>query len=138
MSMEDLSSAPHELNRIPFGPKAESEILALSFWLRTTGIVNCIAAVMNLMSLANNLNAGPLINLALNAFLGMSVLNAAEAFKMIATTDRADQAYLVIAFRKLHNIFMVQAIMILLGVAVMCIVLFCLLVAAVLGAGISH
>lgn len=133
--MEDIKPNENELNRIPFGPKAESEILSLAFWLRATGTINCISAVLNLMSLANNHNVGPIINMVLNGFIGVSALNAAEAFKMVATTDKSDQAYLVIAFKKLHGIFMLQAIMILLGLAIVCFVLFCAVVAGLAAAG---
>jgi hypothetical protein len=45
------------------------------------------------------------------------MFQAASAFKNVATTDVADQAYLVQGFSKLRNVFLLQSILILLALA---------------------
>ena len=55
-------------------------------------------------------------------------LQAARAFKNVATTDVADQAYLVQGFTKLRSIFLLQGILIIVALAfVAAVVLFLVL-----------
>jgi len=63
--------------------------------------------------------------------VGTWSLQAATAFKNVATTDVADQAYLVQGFTKLRSIFLLQGLLILVGMAFVTAVLIFLLVHAV-------
>ncbi len=72
-------------------------------------------------------NAGQIVNAIIHFLLGYWCLQAATAFKKVATTDEADQAYLVQGFSRLRSIFLLQGIMILVGLAFVTAVLLFLL-----------
>jgi hypothetical protein len=118
------------LSHIPFTAAALSQIKSLSFWLMIVGWLNVIAGVIDLLNLAlPTRNIGHVFNAILHLALGGWSLEAARAFKNVATTDVADQAYLVQGFSKLRSIFLIQGILILVGMAfVAAVLLFLLLV----------
>jgi hypothetical protein len=106
------------LSRIPFTIGAENQIKALSFWLTVIGWLNVVAAVivvLNLVLPARNL--GLIVDLILYVAIGTWSLQAAKAFKNVATTDVADQAYLIEGFTKLRSIFLLQGLLVLVGMA---------------------
>lgn len=123
-----------ELSRIPFGPEAEAQILSLSFWLKALGIINIVSAVLSGLPAIGKGELSSLLNTAIYIFIGVSALDAGQAFRMVATTDTADQSYLVSAFRKLRGIFLLQAVVIILGIALFCVVVGLIVLAAVIGA----
>jgi len=113
-----------ELSRIPFTVQAENQIKTLSFWLAVVGWLNVAAAVIaviNLILPARNL--GQILNVIIHGAIGAWALQAAQAFKNVAVTDLADQAYLVQGFTKLRSIFLLQGVMILVGMAFIAAVL---------------
>ncbi len=57
-------------------------------------------------------------------------IQAAKAFKSVAITDVADQAYLVEGFTKLRSIFLLQGLLIVVGMAFVAAVLLFLLLHA--------
>jgi hypothetical protein len=106
------------LSRIPFTIAAENQIKTLSFWLTIFGWLNLAAAVIDLVSMVwPSWNLGQLVNLILHVAIGSWALQAAGAFTNVATTDVADQAYLVRGFGKLRSIFLLQGVIILVGMA---------------------
>jgi hypothetical protein len=120
------------LSRIPFTVAAEKQIKALSFWLAVVGWLNVIAGVSDLLNLVlATRNIGHVFNAILHFAMGTWSLQAANAFKNVATTDVADQAYLVQGFTKLRSIFLIQGMLILLGMAFVAAVLLFLLLQAV-------
>jgi hypothetical protein len=129
MSEVSGTSAPGELSRIPFTAAAEGQIKSLSFWLAVVGWLNIIAAVGDILNLVlPQRNFGQLISLILHAAIASWSLQAARAFKSVATTDVADQAYLVQGFTKLRSIFLLQGILIIVSLAfVAAVVLFLVL-----------
>jgi hypothetical protein len=132
--MADVPSAPGsaELSRIPFTVEAEKQINTLSFWLVVVGWLNLIAAVIDLLNLAlPTRNIAHVFAAIIRIVVGTWALQAAKAFKNVATTDVADQAYLVQGFTKLRSIFLLQGVMILVGFAFLAAVLLFLLVAGV-------
>ena len=122
-------SAPGELSRIPFTAAAEGQIKSLSFWLAVVGWLNIIAAVGDIINLVlPQRNLGQIFNLILHVAIASWSLQAARAFKGVATTDVADQAYLVQGFTKLRSIFLLQGILIIVALAfVAAVVLFLVL-----------
>jgi len=117
------------LSRIPFTVAAEKQIKTLSFWLALVGWLNVIAGVSDLLNLAlATRNIGHAFIAILHFAVGAWSLQAAKAFKNVATTDVADQAYLVHGFTKLRSIFLLQGILILVGMAFVTAVLIFLLV----------
>src|SRR5262249_3808122 len=104
----------------------------LSFWLTIVGWVNVVAGVFDLLSLAMpTRNIGHVFNAVLHLALGGWSLEAARAFKNVATTDVADQAFLVQGFAKLRSIFLLQGILVLVSMAFVAAVLLFLLVVGI-------
>jgi len=129
MSKVEGMSGSGGLSRIPFTAAAEQQLKSLSFWLSVVGWLNLIAGVSNLLNLAlATRNIGHVFNAILHIALGAWSLEAARAFKNVATTDVADQAYLVQGFTKLRSIFLIQGILILVGMAFVAAVLLFLLI----------
>jgi hypothetical protein len=124
MSDAQSLSESSGLSRIPFTIQAENQIKTLSFWLTVVGWLNIAAAVIDLINLVlPQRNFGQIANLILHILLGMWALQAAKAFQNVATTDVADQAYLVQGFSKLRSIFLLQGVLILVGLAFVAAVL---------------
>ncbi len=112
------------VSRIPFTIEAENQIKTLSFWLKVIGWLNVIAAVIVFLNLVlPGRNLGLLVDLILYIAIGTWSLQAARAFKNVATTDVADQAYLVEGFTKLRSIFLLQGLLIVVGIAFVAAVL---------------
>ncbi|HWE40019.1 MAG TPA: hypothetical protein VG406_25940 [Isosphaeraceae bacterium] len=117
-----------ELARIPFSVEAEGHIRGLAVWLSVVGWLNIVAAAANfVILLAPMRNAGHLFDVVIHALIGAWSLQAARAFQGLATTDTADQAYLVEGFAKLRRIFLLQGILVLVGLAFLVAVLLFLL-----------
>jgi hypothetical protein len=117
--MSDVSgtSEPAGLSRIPFSAAAEAQIQSLSFWLTVVGWLNVAAAVGELIALFAHRNFGEIVNPILHLAVALWSLQAARAFHNVATTDVADQAYLVEGFTKLRSIFLLQGLLIVVGLA---------------------
>ena len=123
------------LSRIPFTIEAENQIKSLSFWLTIVGWLNFVGAVIDLANMVwPSWNLGQIVNLILHIAVGVWSLQAARAFQDVATTDVADQAYLVRGFTKLRSIFLLQGVLILVGVAFLAAVILFYLVAPGAGA----
>ena len=122
------TSEPGGLSRIPFTAAAENQIKSLSFWLSVIGWLNVVAAVGDILNLLSQRNSGQIVNLILHIAIASWSLQAAKAFKSVAMTDVADQAYLVQGFTKLRSIFLLQGILVIVGLAfVAAVVLFLVL-----------
>lgn len=115
---------PSGLSRIPFTIEAEKQIKTLSFWLTVIGWLSVVAAVIAFFNLVlPQRNLGLIVNLILYIAIGTWSLQAAKAFRSVAMTDVADQAYLVQGFTKLRSIFLLQGLLILVGMAFVAAVL---------------
>ncbi len=122
---------PGGLSRIPFTAAAETQIKSLSFWLAVVGWLNVIAAVGDIISLLlPQRNFGQLPNLILHIAIATWSLQAAKAFKSVAMTDVADQAYLIQGFTKLRSLFLLQGILVIVALAFVAAVLLFLVVHA--------
>jgi hypothetical protein len=129
--MSEVQDTPGSsaLSRIPFTAAAEKQIKTLSFWLTVVGWLSVITSVFDLLNLAAaTRNAGHVLNAILHFAIGVWSLQAATAFKNVATTDVADEAYLVQGFTKLRSIFLLQGILILVGMAFIAAVVLFLLI----------
>jgi hypothetical protein len=126
MSDVPVAAGPGELSRIPFSAEAEGQIKSLSFWLAVVGWLNVIAAVGDFVNLVlPQRNLGLIFNLILHLAVATWSLQASRAFKSVATTDVADQAYLVQGFTGLRSIFLLQGVLIIVALAfVTAVVLF--------------
>jgi hypothetical protein len=124
--MSSGESAPERagLRRIPFSAEAVKQITALSFWLNVLGWLGILAGGFGILNLVlSSRNFGSIFNVILQVVIGVWCLQAAASFKKVATTDVADQAYLLEGFSKLRSIFLVQGILILVGLAFVAAVL---------------
>jgi hypothetical protein len=129
MSAGEASQDNRGLSRIPFTVATEARIKSLSFWLTLVGWINLVAGFINLIEVFSAAsNAGQFGNVIVNILMGVWCLQAAAAFKKVATTDEADQAYLVKGFYQLRKIFLFQGILILIGLAFATAVLLFLIV----------
>jgi hypothetical protein len=118
--MSDVQGTPEPggLSRIPFTVAAEDQIKSLSFWLKVVGWLAIAVAVFELVTMVwPRWNLGQLLNFIVHVAIGAWALQAATAFQNVATTDVADQAYLVEGFTKLRSIFLLQGVLILIGLA---------------------
>jgi hypothetical protein len=106
------------LARIPFSVESEGHIKGLALWLAVVGWLSLAAGVVDLINLALPArNVGHAANAVIHLLIGIWSLQAATAFRNVATTDTADQAYLVAGLTKLRGIFLLQGILILVGLA---------------------
>jgi hypothetical protein len=106
------------LSRIPFTIEAENQIKTLSFWLTVVAWLNVAAAVFVVVNLALPArNLGLIADLILYVAIAAWSFQAARAFRNVAETDVADQAYLVQGFSKLRSIFLLQGVLVLVGMA---------------------
>lgn len=118
MSEVHVTPGPGELSRIPFSAEAEGQIRSLAFWLTVVGWLNAIVAASDLLGLLlPHRNVGQAFDLILHSAIALWSFQAARGFRSVATTDVADQAYLVQAFTKLRSIFLLQGIVIIVSLA---------------------
>lgn len=118
MSEVSGPTGPGELSRIPFTAAAEGQIRSLAFWLTVVGWLNVAAAVGAIINLLTPQgNGGQVFSVIVHAAIAAWSLQAAAAFKAVATSDVADQAYLMQGFTKLRSIFLLQGVMILIVLA---------------------
>ena len=118
--MSDARSVPESsgLSRIPFTIEAENQIKTLSFWLTVVAWLNVAAAVFIVVNLALPArNLGLVADLILYVAIATWSFQAARAFRSVAESDVADQAYLVQGFSKLRSIFLLQGVLVLVGMA---------------------
>ena len=118
--------------RIPFTEEDERRIASAATWGMIVSISSIVTALLSLViqafalphvnrSLPAQLQtfttavlAGGAIQSVLTVLFNVWLLQASLAFRKVATTDEADQAYLLVGFRKLRAYFMIQVILILL------------------------
>ena len=85
-----------------------------------------VGGIINLLTPQRN--GGQVFSVIVHAAIAGWSLQAASAFRAVATTDVADQAYLMQGFTKLRSIFLLQGVLILIVLAfIVAVVLFFLL-----------
>jgi len=122
-----------EHSRIPFQREDEERIASAAIW----GMIVAVTSIAtSLLDVALKLIQGPglqligilvgsSISLAITIVLGIFLFQASAAFHKVATTDEADEHYLLEGFQKLRLYFKVMGILL--------IVLLCLVGVVVLG-----
>ena len=106
------------LSRIPFSPRAEASILALSKWMRIAAVFNLVGGtIRGVAAFAPRHDFGQLIGAVISILMGIWSYQAANAFGQVAKTDTADQRYLMDGFGLLRRVFLLQAIMVIVGLA---------------------
>lgn len=123
--MSEASNVPvtpqgESLARIPFGPVEEASIRSLSTWMTMAGAIYLFAGLAHLVQFFMVLRVGLIVNAVIEILVGAWCIQASSAFRKVATTDVADQSYLMVAFRKLRSLFLLQAIIVILGLVLVC------------------
>jgi hypothetical protein len=123
--MSSVPSIPESggLSRIPFTAAAENQIKSLSSWLKIVGWLSAFLGGIDILTMIQQRNPGQLADLIIHIAVAIWALQASQAFKSVALTDVADQAYLVQGFAKLRSLFLLQGIMLLVGLAFIAAVL---------------
>jgi len=116
--MTDATGVEEPLRRIPFTPRAEASILELSKWLRISAVIGMISAVLRVVvSLTVRNDAGQLIGAVVTFLIAVWSFQAAGAFAAVATTDTADQRFLMQGFSLLRRVFLLQAVLVIIVLA---------------------
>lgn len=119
-----------DARRIPFTEEDERRIASAATWGLIVSISSIVTALLSLAvqgQAVSNLGAVPrelqgimapmlvggLIQALLTVLFNVWLLQASLAFRKVALTDEADQAYLLLGLRKLRAYFMIQVILIL-------------------------
>lgn len=114
-----------DANRIPFTEEDERRIASAATWGMIVALTSIAAGVLSLLVQSSlMLRFGsldkallvPLVQAGITVMINVWLLQASQAFRKVALTDEADQAYLLQGFRKLRGYFMVQVILILLAI----------------------
>ena len=114
----NATNAETPLSRIPFTPRAEASILELSKWLRISAIIGMVGGVLRVViAIGVRNDAGQLIGAVVTFLVGLWSYQAANAFAAVATTDTADQRYLMEGFSLLRRVFLLQAVLVIIGLA---------------------
>jgi len=118
--MTNATQAETPLSRIPFTPRAEASILELSKWMRIAAVIGMVGAVLKVViALVVRNDIGQLVGAIVTFLIGLWTYKAAAAFAAVATTDTADQRYLMEGFSLLRRVFLMQAVLVILGVGVL-------------------
>lgn len=118
------------LARIPFSAADETTIRSLAGWMKAAAWIHLGLGVLSLLNAFVAQNAGPLFDAVLKIIIGAWTLQAATAFRQVANTDQADQDYLALGFRKLRALFLLQAVLVILGLVLVSVALLMFLVLA--------
>lgn len=120
------------LSRIPFSEEDETNIKSLAWWLRASGTVTLITVVVGVADMFRTGNVGNIFGMLVMAACAIFGIQAAAYFVKVATTDEADQAYLVNGFRKLRLAYLLLSVWIIVGLAFLGTFLLFALLAAIL------
>lgn len=125
----NATSANTPLSRIPFTPRAEASILELAKWMRISAVIGMIgAAAKVVIALFVRNDIGQLIGAVVTFLIAFWSYQAAGSFASVATTDTADQRYLIEGFALLRRVFLLQAVLVIIGLGI--------LIAALIGTAI--
>src|SRR5207253_925766 len=101
-----------------------ASILSLSKWMRIAGVIGMVGGVLKaLIALGVQRNFGELIGAFFTFLIGLWSYQAAAAFAAVATTDTADQRYLVGGFALLRRVFLLQAVLVIIGLGFLIVAL---------------
>jgi len=118
-----------DVNRIPFDALDEQRIASAATWGMIVSLTFLATACLSLVLTASQfmkgsslvtrealytLTAIPFVQALVTLLINVMLLRASLAFRKVALTDEADQAFLLEGFRNLRAYFMLQVIMVLL------------------------
>ena len=121
--MNDTSSS---VKRIPFTKADEQTIIEMAKWMRISAVAMVVAAVAGVLAAALAHQFGNVISAIIAVVVAKWLWGAADAFEKVAKTDDDDQRFLAEGIVSLKNIFLLKAILFIVGI--------CLAILAVVGA----
>ena len=123
--VESPTPAPDRpLSRIPFSPQAEASIRALSGWMQVAAVVSILGAIAKLVSaFTPRYQPGHIVDAFITFLIGLWIYQAGTAFRQVATTDVADQRYLMEGFTHLRKVFLLESILVIISLAFLVIAL---------------
>jgi hypothetical protein len=112
------------LSRIPFTAQAEANVKDLSYWMHVAAVISVIGAVAEFVSaFTPRQDFGKVIGAVIQFVIGIWIYQAGTAFEKVATTDVADQHFLMKGFTLLRQVFLLQSIMVIIAFAFVLIAL---------------
>jgi hypothetical protein len=88
--------------------------------MRISGVIGMIGGVLRVViALGVRNDVGQLIGAIVAFLIGLWSYRAANAFAAVATTDTADQRYLMTGFSLLRRVFLLQAVLVIIGLSVL-------------------
>jgi uncharacterized membrane protein len=103
------------LRRIPFTARQEASIRALCNWMQIAAVFSLVGAVLKVASaFTPRQDFSKLFDAVLTFLIGLWIYQAGTAFRKVATTDTADQRYLMEAFTLLRRVFLLESILVIL------------------------
>ncbi|HEV3121866.1 MAG TPA: hypothetical protein VGY53_08195 [Isosphaeraceae bacterium] len=86
-------------------------------WLGFLGWAYIVLTAFDIIAMIAARSIQPIFGALIKICVGTWAIQAARAFRSVATTDVADQDYLVLGFRKLRSIFLLQSILVIVSLA---------------------
>jgi|GEM_PF-2931802 hypothetical protein len=114
--------------RINFSQRDEQKISSLANWATLIAVVSVVSGVLETGTklLTNGGEGAQLIGTLLGAMLGLGIAlllsvflyQAGQSFRLMATTDGADEHYLIQGFDKLRAYFMAMGIILIIVLSI--------------------
>lgn len=106
-------------NRIDFAPEDEAKMASAALWGQIVAIVSIFTAAIALPFEIGTGSLSALVGFGVQLALGVSLLVACRAFRRVARTDDDDHGHLLGGFRHLRRYFLIQAVLVILLLAVL-------------------
>jgi hypothetical protein len=112
------------LSRIPFTAQAEANIKDLSYWMHIAAVITIIGSVAEFVSaFTPRQDLSKIIGAIVKLLIGLWIYQAGTAFQKVATSDVADQHFLMEGFTLLRKVFLLQSILVIIAFAFVLIAL---------------
>jgi hypothetical protein len=135
--MQNTPEAP--LTRIPFSAQAEANLRALCNWMQIAAVFSIVGGAAKLVSaFTPRREFGNLVDAVLTFLIGLWIYQAGVAFRKVATTDTADQRHLVEGFTLLRRVFLLQSILVIVGLTFLVIALVVVTIVVATRGSVSH
>lgn len=111
--------------RIPFTAEDERSINSAATWGMIVSLTSLATGLISLLVQLPTISANPhiakfialpFIQAAFTVLINVWLLQASLAFRKVALTDEADQVYLLAGFAKLRAYFLIQLVLIFVGI----------------------
>lgn len=128
-----MSESTRGLSRIPFTTGDEAKLKSLARWMTIYGTLMGVGAAYGLVifilsALQGQVHWAILAQAIIGGVVAAWAFQGGAAFRLVVTTDVADQDTLVFGLHKLYSLFLLKAIYILVGILLPIAVLLALLV----------